>query len=281
MDAAALAEKGSVLGFVLCSMLATGLSAQATEIAARLRSARLILLALVLNFVVAPGMAWLLTVALPLDRGHADGLLLLGCAAGAPFLPKLIAVARGDLSLAAALMVLLTVGTIVLMPCALPLLIPGMRAAPWEIAKPLLELIVAPLAIGMLLRQVAGAFATRAAPIFAAIGNVSLLILFVILVGRNFRSLIDVIGSWAIVAAMVHFVVLFGAGWLVERSDFNARSALALGTAARNFGAAMVPAASLAGSPNVSIMLVVSAIVGLVMAFAAAGWVRRRRSEGV
>ena len=121
-------QKLSVLVFLVSSMAAMGLTLTPKAIVAPLRDVRLVLLALALNFVLAPAFAWLLTAVIPLDRGHAAGLLLLGGAAGAPFLPKLVETARGDLTLAAALMGLLTVGTILFLPFALPLMIPGLNA---------------------------------------------------------------------------------------------------------------------------------------------------------
>src|SRR6187397_1027924 len=139
-------ETAAVLVFLVSSMGAMGLTLTACAIAAPLRDVRFVLLALALNFVIAPVCAWLLTIIIPLDRGHAAGLMLLGGAAGAPFLPKLVETARGDLASAAALMALLTAGTILFMPFALPLMIPDLSATPWSIARPLLMLIIAPLA---------------------------------------------------------------------------------------------------------------------------------------
>ena len=101
-DLLQLLEKVSLLAFLVSSMLAMGLTLTPHAIVAPLRNVRLVLLALGLNFVFAPAFAWLLTVVIPLDRGHAIGLLLLGGAAGAPFLPKVVETARGDLALAAA-----------------------------------------------------------------------------------------------------------------------------------------------------------------------------------
>jgi bile acid:Na+ symporter, BASS family len=147
-----LVEKLSVLLFLVSSMLAMGLTVTPADIIAPLRRLRLVLVVLGLNFLVAPAWAWLLTEFIPLDRGHAIGLLLLGGAAGAPFLPTMIAAARGDLALAASLMVLLTVGTIVFLPFALPLLAAGLQADPWGIARPLLLFILLPLIVGALIR---------------------------------------------------------------------------------------------------------------------------------
>jgi BASS family bile acid:Na+ symporter len=99
--------------------------------------------------------AVLLTIVVPLERPHVIGLLRLGGAAGAPFLPKLAEGAGGDPGFAVALMTLLTIGTTFFMPFALPLIIPGLQASPWSIARPLLVFILAPLAIGMLLQSLA------------------------------------------------------------------------------------------------------------------------------
>lgn len=263
----------SVIVFLVGSMAAMGLTLTLEAILAPLRSVRLVLLALALNFVLAPAFAWLLTVVIPLQSGHAIGLLLLGGAAGAPFLPKLVETARGDLARAAAIMALLTAGTILFLPFALPFMIPGFNADPWEIARPLLLLIVAPLGIGMLIKSRAGAIAARTAPVLAKIGNAGLLLLFVLLVALNARALLGVVGSGAILATLVFFTALFVFGWFFGRAD---RSELGLATAARNFGAALAPAASCFPDPNVTVMIVVGAIVCLVVSFLAAGWVRRR-----
>jgi len=269
-----LIQKMAVFVFLVSSMMATGLSLAPAEIMGPLRDLRCVLLSLVLNFVFAPAFAWLLTVVIPLESGHAAGLLLLSGAAGAPFLPKLVDTARGDPALAAGLMVLLTAATILFLPFAVPLMVPGLPADPWSIARPLVLLIVVPLAAGMLVKSRLAGFAWRAAPVLARIGNASLLLLFVLLITVNIRSLLGVLGSGAIAAAAIYVFGLFATGWLLGGSEPRKRGVLGLATAARNFGAALVPAASSQDS-HVTIMLIVCAIVCLVICFLAAGWLRR------
>src|SRR5215210_7680906 len=146
-------QKASVLVFLVSSMGAMGLTLTRRVVLTPLRDVRFVARALALNFLLAPALAWVITIVIPLNRGHAAGLLLLGGAAGAPFLPKLIETARADLGRAAALMALLTAGTILFLPFVLPIMIPGLAADPWSIARPLLVLILAPLAAGMLLKS--------------------------------------------------------------------------------------------------------------------------------
>jgi bile acid:Na+ symporter, BASS family len=271
-----LVEKLSVFTFLVCSMLALGLSLTLQAIFAPLRNFRLVLLALALNFILAPGYAWLLTIVIPLQRGHAIGILLLGAAAGAPFLPTLVETARGDLAAAVALTVLLTIGTVLFMPLALPLLIPGLQTDTWSIARPLVTFIVLPMIIGMIIKPRVRRLAARAAPVLAKIGNACLLLLFVLLIALNIRALIGVVGSGAIVVALFYLIGLFIPAWLLGGPKLEVRSVIALGTAARNFGAALVPTATSFHDPAVTMMLIVSAIIGLAILFIAAAWLRRR-----
>jgi BASS family bile acid:Na+ symporter len=61
-------------------------------------------------------------------------------------------------------MMLLVVGTVAFLPLVMPFILPGLRARPLDIAFPLVVLIVAPLAAGMLLRGLWEPAARRAEP---------------------------------------------------------------------------------------------------------------------
>lgn len=84
-----------------------GLSLTIGQIITPLRNVRLVVLSMVANFVLTPLAAIGLAALLRLDQPFGVGLLLLGTAAGAPFLPKLAQLAKGNLAFAVGLMVLL------------------------------------------------------------------------------------------------------------------------------------------------------------------------------
>src|SRR4029078_1661050 len=144
-----------------------------------------------------------------------------------PLCPHAVTPARRHVAPSAALMELLTAGTILFMPFALPLMIAGLTADPWSIARPLLMLIIAPLAGGMVVKSCAASFAGRAAPVLGKIGNAALLLLFALMIALNVRALLGVIGSGAIFAALLFFIALFALGWLLGGSH---RSVLSLAT---------------------------------------------------
>src|SRR5262249_26296780 len=90
----------TMLFFVVSSMLAMGLDLTVGQIIAPLRNVRLVVLSLLANFVLMPLGAVVLAALLRLDQPLGVGLLLLGAAAGAPFLPKLAQIAKSNLAFA-------------------------------------------------------------------------------------------------------------------------------------------------------------------------------------
>ena len=89
-----------MLSFVVSSMLAMGAGLSVAQILEPLRNTRLVVLALLANFVLMPLGAFALAKYSGSMNRLVLGLLLLGCAAGAPFLPKLAELAKGNLAFA-------------------------------------------------------------------------------------------------------------------------------------------------------------------------------------
>ena len=278
-DSLESASKLAVLAFVVTCMVAAGLGLGLRDLAGPLRRARLVAGALAANFVVAPAVAWALTVLVPLDRAHATGLLLLGGAAGAPFLPKLAAAARGDAAFSVALMLLLVVGSVAFMPLVLPLLIPGLSADPWPILRPLLFTMLLPLAAGMLVKARSPQWAARLRRPAAAVSNVSMVAAVLLLIGLNFSALLGTFGSGAVAVGLVFVALTLAAGYLLGGPAPETRSVLALGTGQRNVAAALVVATQNFADPGVAVMLLVTTLAGLVVLLVAARQFARRGGE--
>ena len=254
----------AMLSFVVSSMLAMGAGLTIPQIAEPLRNARLVVLALLANFVLMPLGAIALAKVLRLDEPFAIGLLVLGCAAGAPFLPKLAELAKGNLAFAVGAMVLLMVGTVAYLPIVLPLLLPGITVNAWEIARSLLLLMLLPLALGLALKARYGELAARVKPVLDWISNVSLILLVCLITAANIDKVLQVFGTRALLAGLLFIVLGLGTGWLLGGSGAGTKRVMALGTGQRNIAAALVVASSFS-DPKVVVMVIVVAIVGLIL----------------
>lgn len=255
----------AMLVFVVSSMLAVGLSLTIAQILDPLRNGRLVSLALLANFVLLPLAAIGIARLLRLDQSLGVALLLLGSAAGAPFLPKLASIAKGSLAFAVGLMVLLMVLTVGYMPLVLPLLLKGVSVDPMKIARSLVLLMLLPLVVGLVVRVRYAQAAGRAASLLNRLSTLSLVLMIVLLLVTNVRNILDLFGTRGVIASALFLIVGFGLGWLLGGPAAGTKSVLALGTAQRNIAAALVVAGQNFSDPKVVVMVVVVAIVGLLL----------------
>jgi BASS family bile acid:Na+ symporter len=265
MDILSKAATVAMLSFVVSSMLAMGAGLTVAQIIEPLRNTRLVVLALLANFVLMPLGAFALAKVLWLDEQLGVGLLLLGCAAGAPFLPKLAELARGNLPFAVGAMVLLMVVTVGYLPLILPLLLPGITVDPANIARSLVLLMLLPLAVGLVLKARYDEVATRVKPWLDWLSNISLILLIMLISAANIDKVLQVFGTRGILAGLLFIAMGFGIGWLLGGTSSETKRVLALGTAQRNIAAALVVGSQSFSDPKVVVMVIVVAIVGLII----------------
>jgi len=254
--------KISVLVFVIGSMLSMGLNLTIKQIAEPLKNTKLVIMALIANFVVVPLFVYGMTMIVPLSEGYRIGLILLSIAAGAPFLPKLADIAKSDVPLSIGLMLLLMVVTIFYLPLILPLILNGAEVSSWEIAKSLIVLMLIPLIIALVTRAYLEKTAKVLHAIFEKLTNIALLLLTISLVILNAKHLI----SMFVLPLVAILLLLIGAmfiGYFFAGKQKKTRVVMALGTGQRNISAAILVATQNFKDPDVTIMLVAVAIFGL------------------
>lgn len=266
----------AMLSFVVSSMLAMGTGLTVGEIVAALRNHRLIMVALLANFVLMPLGALTLAKVLWLDEPLGVGLLLLGCSAGAPFLPKLAQLSRGNLPFAVGSMVLLMIITVGYLPIVLPLLLPEVTVNPAKIAQSLIVLMLLPLGIGLFVKARHGRLSARVKPFLDRLSSISLVLLILLISIVNFDKVLQVFGTRGILAGLLF--IAFGClmGWLLGGPGDDTRRVLALGTGQRNIAAALVVGSQSFTDQGVTVMVVVVAIIGLVTLMPLAGMFGRR-----
>jgi BASS family bile acid:Na+ symporter len=256
----------SALVFVVSSMLAMGLSLTVPQIVEPLKNLRLVVVALVVNFVAVPALAWGIQAVLDLDQDLYTGLLLMATAAGAPFLPKLAQTAKANIAFSVGLMVLLMVVTVVYMPLVLPLLLSGVTVNPWDIARSLIVLMLLPLGVGLVMKTRWPGTAGDLQPLMSQASSFAILLMLVGAIVLQFDSIISLIGTGGILAILIFLSVALAIGYFGGGSDPATRSVMGLGTAQRNLSAALVVGAqNFSDSPNVLVMVIVAGLIGLAL----------------
>ena len=197
----------------------------------------------------------MLAKMLRLDKPFGVGLLVLGCAAGAPFLPKLAELAKGNIAFAVGVMVLLMVVTVGYLPIVLPTLLQGVTVDFWNIARSLVLLMLLPLAAGLALKSYYQGLAARVKPALDWISNVSLILLIVLITVANIDKVIEALGTRAILAGLLFIALGVGIGWLLGGSGVDTKRVTALGTGQRNIAAALVVASQSFDDPKVVVMV--------------------------
>jgi BASS family bile acid:Na+ symporter len=273
-----LAKLG-VLVFVVSSMLAMGFSLTVQQIVASMHDTSLVVRALLVNFVLVPLVALVLLSVLRLSGPLAIGLILLACSSGAPFLPKYVQTARGDIAFAVGLMTLLMVVTIVFLPIALPFLLPGVRIAPLDIARSLVLEMLVPLALGLVVKARNADVAAALQPVMSRTSTVALVIILALFPVLRLNTVLGAIGSGAVLAALMLIVVSFALGYLLGGPGHASQVVLGFGTAQRNVAAALLVAASNFTDPDVLVMIVIGSTLQLVLLLVTAAELRRHEAS--
>ncbi len=243
-----------------------GLGLTVSQIVEPLKNVRLVVLALLANFVLVPALAYGITLVIPLDDALKIGLMVVALSAGAPFLVLEARAAKANLALAVGLMTLLMVVTIFYLPLVLPLLLTGIEVDARAIATSLIVLMLLPLVLGLLVRSGAPETAQRWQPTMNKIGSLGIMIMLVVGLGLNAANVISLIGTGGFLALLLFIAGSLLIGFAIGGRDRGVRNVTGLGTAQRNVSAAIVVTlANFSGTSAVPFVLVASVLMPLIL----------------
>jgi BASS family bile acid:Na+ symporter len=239
--------KVSLVIFMAGNLLDMGLRLDPWDALRGFQNVRFVAYILLWGFALCPALAYAITRVIPLEPPYATGLVLLGMTPCAPFLPAIVSKAKGDLGFTATFMVLASAGTVVFMPFGVPLMVEGLTVSAWTIAKPLLIVVLLPLALGMLILRASPTIASRIHPLVkktTGLATVAVLVLCALVYGKG---LLGVGGSLAVISQVVFFSIATAFPyWLAIGLPRDQKIVLSAGMATRNVGAAMAPLFSIA-----------------------------------
>jgi BASS family bile acid:Na+ symporter len=270
----------------LIEMMATlGLGVNASDVLRVGKRRELLIRALLANYVIVPLAAVGLLLLFQTGPTVAAGFLVVAVCPGAPYAPPFTAMAKGNVTVAVGLMVLLAASSAILAPLLLGFLVPivaGSAAVQINVPKMIGTLLGAqllPLCLGLWIRRSHARVADRLKKP-AGILSLSLnLLLLTLIIVSQFRTL-----------AEIHFKGYFGmlclvlatlaAGRVVtKRGQDNTAKSIVLTTSVRNVGVGLViVTASFPGTPAITSATAYAIFQTVTIALLALAWGRHTRS---
>jgi bile acid:Na+ symporter, BASS family len=268
---------------LIMMMLRIGLDVAIVEIADTARNPRLIVLAMLANYVCVPALTVVLLLALNTQPIISIAFLILAVCPGAPFGPPLTSMAKGNVPASVGLMVILAGSSAVLAPLLLRILLrflsseESLQVDALKMVKILLVSQLLPLCAGLALRMWRPSLADKVKRPFEIFSSALMLITFVLVLVLYYPVLLG-IRLIAFGAMLLLSLASLGVGWISGGRDPGTRKAMALTTSFRNAGVGMVIAAGgFAGTPVLS-AIVAYTVVSTVGTVAPALWWGNRAS---
>jgi bile acid:Na+ symporter, BASS family len=258
--------KISLAIFMAGSLLEMGLRLRLPDALRGLRSIRFVAYTLAWSFAICPALAYAITLVIPLEPTYAIGLVLLGMAPCAPFVPILVDKAKGDLGFTAAFMLLASVGTVVCMPFTVPLLAKGLTTSAWAIAKPLLLVVLLPMSVGVIIRRNADAIASKMLPFAKKVAGIAGLLWAILCLIIYGKGLLSLAGSYAVASEFILFgIIYFGTYSLGIGLPHEQKVVVSVGVTTRNLGACLTPLLSAPAVDERATLMIVLALPIMVI----------------
>jgi len=251
--------------FIFLTMANVGMTQEPGRIAHYWRNWPFSLRMLVANFVLAPLLMWVILHFWPLRIQYKAGLAVFSLVAGAPFLIKLTATSEHDVALGAATMMMLVLGTVVVVPLLLPVLLPQLAVDAGALVWTLVRQLLLPMAAGALLAHFAPAVNGRLKPWIAKAGNIALYVVLAATIIGYLPQMWPIIASGSLIAGVLFIMAAFGLGYLAGWGNDHLEDVGALGTAQRNTAAAMLIATSSFKDPSVFVLITLVNTIGIVV----------------
>jgi BASS family bile acid:Na+ symporter len=265
---------------LFCMMVAVGLGLSIRDLLQVARDWRLALRAGIANYLLVPAVAVGLLFLFKPKPMVAAGFLITVVCPGAPFAPVLTTIAKGTSTTAVGLMAILAGSSAIIAPLLLRFLLPlsagsgDLTINPMKIITTLIMSQFLPLFLGLALHHAKPLLAERLqAPLnrFVTLLNLGLVTLILV---TQFKMLQQIRLSGYLGMSIMVGATLF-AGWLLGGSDRNQRKTMAITTAARNVGVALViVASSFPGTPAVTAVTAFALFQIIAVILVAVAWGR-------
>jgi bile acid:Na+ symporter, BASS family len=268
-------------------MVAIGLGVKFADLVGVARNWRLVTRAGLANYVCVPAIVVGLLLLFQAHPMVAAGFLIAAVCPGAPYGPPFTGMARGNVTVAVGLMVILAASSAVVAPLLLLFLLPLMagdeplKVDAVKMVGTLLLTQLLPLAVGLAVRHRRPKLADKLKKPAHLLSTVLNVVVIGCILVIQFQKLAE-IRPVGFVGMLVLLLATLGVGWLLGGPGGDNRKAMALSTAVRNVSVSLVIAtASFPGTQAVTAALAYALIQTVALALLALAWGRLSSAKEV
>jgi len=275
--------------FIISSMLSIGLGLSFKNIADSFKRPGMLTHSLLFNLIIIPVVAIGIASILGLEGAVLIGFLIMACAPGASYAPRITEVANGDVGHSTGLMFLLCTIAVFSAPLTLIFVMPGSAGIdPWPVIKTLALIQMVPLFFGMIIRSHRPKLAKRLSNPAFWTSNISALIvivmslLIIFLQESNGGFFSHVFGTCGIPAIIVVVIISVMLGFFYGGETLGEKKSMAISSANRNAGVAfLIVVSSFSMMPVAIIMIIIYIIIQSIITGGLAGyWLRKDYKAG-
>jgi bile acid:Na+ symporter, BASS family len=227
-------------------MVTLGLGVKASDVLSIGKQLDLLFRALLANYIVVPAAALALLLLFHATPMVAAGLLIAAVCPGAPYAPPFTAMAKGNVTLAVGLMVVLATSSAIIAPLLLGFLLPllagntALKINVFKIISTLLGAQLLPLCLGLMLRHYRPALAERLRKPASLLSLSLNLFLLTVIILVQFQTLADIHlrGYFGMLCLVV--ATLLAGRVVAKRAPKDATKSMVLTTSVRNVGVSLV-----------------------------------------
>jgi BASS family bile acid:Na+ symporter len=254
-----------IVVFLFTAMFSLGLDLTVKQIIDPLRDKRLLSVSLLINVILVPLIAIVLTRIIPMDDALKTGLVLYALAAGTEGGPKFVQLVKGNTAFAFGLAVLLLTLTVVFLPTVLSIARPDIHIPRGEVVLKLALVVGLPIGLGLFLRARYITVADRLNPVAHRLSMILLWTVFFVLIYTNYQAIIS-LEPGAAVAGMLLFATAFAVGYVAGGPSRENRRALSIMTFARaGTVSIMIATQVFAHQPQVLVMVTIMTVASVVL----------------
>lgn len=220
--------KSSIVPLLAIVMFSMGMTLTWADFKAVLKKPLLIAIAVVIQFVLMPLFAYLISVFLGLSIDLMTGMVLVGASAGGTASNVICYLAKGNVALSILMTVVSTLCAVLLMPALTYLYLNQIIPVPVAgMLKSILTIVLVPVLLGTLLNSFFAQKLKLIQPIFPVLSSFSIIFIIAIIVALNHDNL-NVLALPVFIAVCLHnmmgLIAGYGIPWLLKYDAQSCRT---------------------------------------------------------